>query len=144
MVALQGAVRENLGKVIGSDEQQMKGGHLRRPVGRRFTYRCDSHIPIPDGCTSGRDDAQLPAEADALAAGSSAAEGLLHPEKFLLPPHAGATKREEGNAEHKAAETKGWMEGAKDSVVGTVKDTVGSVTGNNQQQAEGKAQAVWL
>jgi uncharacterized protein YjbJ (UPF0337 family) len=74
--AAQGAVRENLGKVIGSNEQQMKG----------------------------------------------------------------AAKREEGNAEHDAAQAKGWMEGAKDNVMGTVKDTIGSLTGNTQQQAEGKAQ----
>jgi uncharacterized protein YjbJ (UPF0337 family) len=33
------------------------------------------------------------------------------------------------------------MEGAKDSTMGTVKDTLGSLTGNTQQQAEGKAQA---
>lgn len=60
---------------------------------------------------------------------------------MVLAFAAGATKREEGNAEHKAATTQGWMEGAKDSTMGTIKDTVGSLTGNNQQQAEGKAQA---
>jgi uncharacterized protein YjbJ (UPF0337 family) len=52
----------------------------------------------------------------------------------------GNVQNKEGHAEQSAAEIKGWVEGAIDSVVGAVKDTFGSLTGNTSQQAEGKAQ----
>lgn len=52
----------------------------------------------------------------------------------------GKAKNAEGNAEFETAQTKGYVEGMKDSVVGTVKDTFGALTGNNTKQAEGKAQ----
>jgi uncharacterized protein YjbJ (UPF0337 family) len=52
----------------------------------------------------------------------------------------GHVQNKEGHAEQTAAETKGWVEGAVDSVAGAVKNTIGSLTGNTTQQAEGKAQ----
>jgi len=52
----------------------------------------------------------------------------------------GKAKNAEGHAEHDTAQAKGYVEGIKDTVVGTVKDTIGALTGNNTKQAEGKAQ----
>jgi uncharacterized protein YjbJ (UPF0337 family) len=52
----------------------------------------------------------------------------------------GNVQNTQGHGEQKAAETKGWVEGAVDAVSGTVKNVIGSVTGNTTQQAEGKAQ----
>lgn len=43
-------------------------------------------------------------------------------------------------AKHDTAETKGYVQGAVDSVVGTAKNVVGSITGNSQQEGEGKTQ----
>ncbi|KAI9293645.1 DNA binding protein [Neoconidiobolus thromboides FSU 785] len=51
----------------------------------------------------------------------------------------GAAQRTEGDAEYKAAQAKGYAEGAKDSFKGNIKDTVGSAIGNEQMQVEGKA-----
>ncbi|KXN65380.1 hypothetical protein CONCODRAFT_13035 [Conidiobolus coronatus NRRL 28638] len=52
----------------------------------------------------------------------------------------GNVQNQQGHGEQKAAETKGWVQGAMDTVTGTVKDMAGSVTGNTGKQAEGKAQ----
>lgn len=52
----------------------------------------------------------------------------------------GHVQNKEGKAEQAAAETKGWVEGAIDSVSGTAKNVMGSLTGSSSQQAEGKAQ----
>jgi uncharacterized protein YjbJ (UPF0337 family) len=52
----------------------------------------------------------------------------------------GNVQNKEGHGEQKAAETKGWVQGAMDTVTGTVKDMAGSMTGNTGKQAEGKAQ----
>ncbi len=43
-------------------------------------------------------------------------------------------------AKHDTAETKGYVQGAVDTVVGGAKNIIGSVTGNTQQEGEGKAQ----
>jgi hypothetical protein len=43
-ITLQGAIRENLGKVIGSNEQQMKGKHCNHcwPQNAQTARRCHS------------------------------------------------------------------------------------------------------
>ncbi|KXN65382.1 hypothetical protein CONCODRAFT_44527 [Conidiobolus coronatus NRRL 28638] len=52
----------------------------------------------------------------------------------------GDVQNKEGHGEQKAAETKGWVQGAMDNVTGTAKDMTGSMTGNTGKQAEGKTQ----
>ncbi|KAI9228756.1 MAG: putative cruciform DNA binding protein [Piptocephalis tieghemiana] len=45
-----------------------------------------------------------------------------------------------GNADYKAAQAQGYVEGAKNDVKGNIKDTVNRVIGDDAGQAEGKAQ----
>ncbi|KAK9827661.1 hypothetical protein WJX81_004600 [Elliptochloris bilobata] len=51
----------------------------------------------------------------------------------------GAAKRAHGNAEHGAAQAKGYTEGAGDSLMGGVKKQAGKLFGDDQMQGEGKA-----
>ena len=52
---------------------------------------------------------------------------------------AGAVQSIQANAEQNAAQAKGYAEGAVESLRGSVKDIMGSLTGNERMQAEGKA-----
>ncbi|KAL3158374.1 hypothetical protein ABBQ38_010613 [Trebouxia sp. C0009 RCD-2024] len=51
----------------------------------------------------------------------------------------GKAQRTEGDAEVEAAKTKGYAEGAGDSLAGGVKKNMAKVTGNDAKQAEGEA-----
>ncbi|DBB03107.1 hypothetical protein WJX77_004682 [Trebouxia sp. C0004] len=51
----------------------------------------------------------------------------------------GKQQRVEGDAEVEAAKTKGYAEGAGDSLAGGLKKNLHKVTGNDAKQAEGEA-----
>jgi uncharacterized protein YjbJ (UPF0337 family) len=51
---------------------------------------------------------------------------------------SGQQRQTEGNTEYKQAQAEGYVEGAKDRVVGTVDKLKGTVTGDSTQEAAGR------
>ncbi|KAK4699875.1 hypothetical protein P7C70_g6380, partial [Phenoliferia sp. Uapishka_3] len=52
---------------------------------------------------------------------------------------SGASQKREADAEYKAAQAEGYVEGAKDRIGGKVDNVVGAVTGDSQKELSGKA-----
>eukprot|EP00891_Asterochloris_glomerata_P002230 jgi/Astpho2/2230/Aster-03212 len=56
----------------------------------------------------------------------------------------GTKQKTEGDAEYKAAQAKGYAEGAKDDLVGGVKKNVAKVTGNDESEAKSKPLSAYV
>ena len=56
---------------------------------------------------------------------------------------SGRDEHAQGEAEYKAAQAKGYAEGAVDRVSGKKDAVVGALTGDRQQEASGKSRFAW-
>jgi len=138
-----GAVKENVGYVVGSENLQGQG-KAQKGKGDADYDAANAQRRAADHETDNTEAKREPSKTTGQlhAVKGSVKETLGSMLKNENLENTGANERRAGNREVEAVKTRNLAEGAGGRVKGTVKENVGYATGNPQMEAEGKGENI--